>query len=83
MRPNKILLLVLPVALIALSGAQEWKGTDDIAEGAIAELSPDYKPWFSPIFEPTGELEGLFFSVQAAIGGFLIGYFLGKHDRES
>ena len=82
MKPNKILLLVLPVALIALSCAQEWKGTDDIAEDVIAELNPDYNPWFSPIFEP-GELEGLFFSVQAAIGGFLVGYFLGRHDRKS
>lgn len=83
MKIGKTILLVLFLMLIALSSAQEWRGTDEIAEEIIAEINPEYEPWFSPIFEPVGELENLFFSLQAAIGGFLIGYFLGKNDRKS
>lgn len=81
MKPIKIFLYLM--ILIAISSAQEWRGADEIAEEAVSELNPHYEPWFSPIFEPTGELESLFFSIQAAVGGFLIGYFLGRHDRKS
>ncbi|MCS7122094.1 MAG: energy-coupling factor ABC transporter substrate-binding protein [Archaeoglobaceae archaeon] len=55
-----------------------FKGVDELFEEKIAEISPEYEPWFSPIFEPIGELETFFFSLQAAIGAFLIGYYLGK-----
>ncbi|MCS7130352.1 MAG: energy-coupling factor ABC transporter substrate-binding protein [Archaeoglobaceae archaeon] len=79
----KIFKLILPLLLVITCSAQEWSGADEIAEDTIKELNPNYEPWFSPIFEPVGELETLFFSIQAAIGGFLIGYFLGKHERKS
>lgn len=30
----------------------EFSGADDKAEKAITEIKTDYKPWFSPLFEP-------------------------------
>ncbi|HCX63202.1 MAG TPA: energy-coupling factor ABC transporter substrate-binding protein, partial [Clostridiales bacterium] len=42
------------------------------------EINPDYEPWFSPLIEPaSGEIESLLFSLQAAIGAGVIGYFYG------
>lgn len=77
-----ILLIVLVVVLalipmVFLKDA-EFGGADGQAEFAITEISPDYVPWFAPLWEPpSGEIESLFFSSQAAIGAGIIGYFLG------
>ncbi|MDI9610813.1 MAG: energy-coupling factor ABC transporter substrate-binding protein [Archaeoglobales archaeon] len=81
----KLQRLIFPILLILIltASAQEWRGTDEVAEEKIKELNPDYEPWFSPLFEPAGEIETLLFSIQAAIGGFLVGYFLGRNERES
>ena len=70
-----ILLAVIPLFLHRDS---EFGGADGQAEGAIAEIAPDYQPWFSPIWEPPGgETESLLFALQAAIGAGFIGYFFG------
>lgn len=82
MKLSKLIFLVI-LLFIFTSSAQELRGTDEVAEEKIREINPDYEPWFSPIFEPAEEIESLLFSVQAAIGGFLIGYFLGRHERKS
>ncbi|MEM0302190.1 MAG: energy-coupling factor ABC transporter substrate-binding protein [Archaeoglobaceae archaeon] len=81
----KLQRLIFPIFLILIltASAQEWRGTDEVAEEKIKEINPDYEPWFSPLFEPAGEIETLLFSIQAGIGGFLVGYFLGRHERES
>ncbi|BDA73546.1 cobalt transport protein [Rivularia sp. IAM M-261] len=58
----------------------EYAGSDDKAEKAITELHPQYKPWFQPVFElPSGEVESLLFSVQAAGGAGVIGYVIGLY----
>lgn len=55
-----------------------FTGADGQAEGVIQELAPDYKPWFSSVLEPpSGEIESLLFSLQAALGAGIIGYYLG------
>jgi cobalt/nickel transport protein len=55
-----------------------WGGADGLAEDKITEIAPDYEPWFSPFWEPpSGEIESLLFSTQAAIGALIIGYFFG------
>ena len=37
-------------------------------------------PWFTPIWEPPGgEIETLFFCLQAALGSLVIGYFFGYY----
>jgi cobalt/nickel transport protein len=57
-------------------GEEAWTGTDDGASKIIE--SSGYQPWASPIWEPpSGEIESLLFSVQAAMGALVIGYFFG------
>lgn len=71
-----IALAVLP--LVTLKNA-EFAGADGLAETAITEIKPDYKPWFSSIYEPaSGEIESLLFAVQAAIGAGVVGFVLGR-----
>lgn len=59
----------------------EWGGADGEAKGVIDELTGGtYEPWASPIWEPpSGEIESLLFSLQAAIGAIIIGYFFGYY----
>ncbi|MDO5846518.1 MAG: cobalt transport protein CbiN [Methanocorpusculum sp.] len=45
-----------------------------------------YEPWFTPIWEPTsGEIESMFFCLQAALGSavvfFLLGYWYGQSRK--
>ncbi|MBW4691222.1 MAG: energy-coupling factor ABC transporter substrate-binding protein [Lyngbya sp. HA4199-MV5] len=62
----------------------EYTGSDAQAEGAINELSPDYKPWFTPFFEPpSGEVASLLFASQAALGAGVIGYVIGLYKGRS
>lgn len=72
-------------ALITHAGDHDWAGADSEAVGVISEITGgSYHPWFKPIWEPPSkEIESLFFSLQAAIGGIVIGYFLGRYRRAS
>ncbi|NJL78199.1 MAG: energy-coupling factor ABC transporter substrate-binding protein [Richelia sp. RM2_1_2] len=76
--------LALAVAPIIFLRDAEFGGADGEAEEAITEVKPDYKPWFTPIFEPpSGEIESLLFSSQAALGAGLIGYAIGLYRGRS
>jgi len=82
MRSRNLTLLALAVAIgaapLLLPGEAEFKGSDDQGSQAIAALAPDYQPWFKPLWEPpSGEVQSLLFSLQAALGAGLIGYYLG------
>jgi len=67
--------LVLPVAKDL---AEPFTGSDDQAEGVIAALAPDYKPWFASVWEPpSGEIESLLFALQAALGAGVLAYYIG------
>lgn len=76
------LLVLAVVALFALpllldGGASEYAGTDSQATGAIEDSG--YRPWFEPVFAPSsGEVESGLFALQAALGGGLLGYVLGR-----
>jgi len=82
------LIVALLIAVIGLLTAfvpgmigltPEWGGADAAAANKIGEMN-DYKPWFSPIWEPpSGEIETLLFSLQAAIGAGIIGYIAGLY----
>lgn len=65
----------------ATNTGAEWGGADGEAEGVIEELTGGtYEPWFQPLWEPpSGEIESLLFSLQAAIGAIIIGYFFGYY----
>ena len=70
------LLALLPL-LLPLTEA-EFSGSDGQAQALITQVSPDYQPWFNPLWEPpSGEIESLLFALQAAIGAGVLGYYLG------
>jgi len=72
-----IVILIAVVPLIFVKGA-EFGGSDDKAEAEITNIDKNYKPWFSSIWEPpSGEIESLLFSSQAALGAGVIGYYFG------
>ena len=65
------------VPLVFRTGG-EFKGSDDQGTEAITAISPGYQPWFKPLWTPpSDEVESLLFSLQAAIGAGLIGYYVG------
>ena len=73
-----IVILISIIPLITLKNA-EFAGADGLAETAITEIAPEYKPWFSSIYEPaSGEIESLLFALQAAIGAGVMGFILGR-----
>lgn len=76
--------VALAVAPIVFLRGAEFGGADGEGEEAITEVKPDYKPWFQPVFEPpSGEIESLLFSSQAALGAGLIGYAIGLYRGRS
>ncbi|NPV91100.1 MAG: energy-coupling factor ABC transporter substrate-binding protein [Firmicutes bacterium] len=85
--------IVLAILIICLSPfwladtadkEEAFTGADGQAETLVQEITPDYEPWFSSIWEPpSGEIESLLFALQAAIGAGFLGYYLGYHRRKS
>ena len=76
-------LVLAVVALFALplllGGDREYAGSDSQASALIEESDPDYEPWFSSVFSPgSSEVESGLFALQAAVGGGVLGYVLGR-----
>ncbi len=88
-RQNLILLAAAAIiALIPLFMTFEkeeiFGGADGEAQAAITEIRPDYRPWFSAIWEPPSkEIESLLFMLQAALGAGLLGYYIGLRRGEA
>ena len=82
---NKIKNIILIIMVIAITAIPlftakdaEFTGADGQAEELITTINASYKPWFKSLWEPpSGEVESLLFTLQAAIGAGFIGYFLG------
>ena len=77
------LLVLGVVALVAvpllLQHGSDFAGTDSQATTLIQESDPDYHPWFSSLFSPgSSEVESGLFALQAALGGGVLGYVLGR-----
>jgi cobalt/nickel transport protein len=70
---------VILVSAVLLNPNSDFSGSDDGGGDVIGEVDPNYEPWFENIWEPSGELQTLFFTLQAAIGALVIGYFLGSN----
>ena len=75
MKKHKNLLLLAAIVVIIVGAflfapkGVEYSGTDDAAENAISTIQKDYKPWFSPLFEPPGsEVESLPYKVASVQG---------------
>jgi cobalt/nickel transport protein len=76
-----ILVFMAAFAYTSSTGNHEWSGADAQAENVISQLTGGtFQPWFQSIYTPpSGEIESLMFALQAAIGGIIIGYFLGYY----
>ena len=73
-----ITVIIAAVPLVTLKNAA-FEGADGQAEEMIGEINPEYEPWFSNFIElPSGEIESLLFSLQAAIGAGVVGFILGR-----
>jgi cobalt/nickel transport protein len=77
------LLVLAVVALFAvpllLDGGSDYSGTDSQATELIQESDPGYEPWFSSVITPSSkEVESGLFALQAALGGGVLGYVLGR-----
>lgn len=72
-------LIAAPLLIPGLGG--DFRGSDDKAVAAIAELAPDYKPWFESLWKPpSDEVQSLLFSLQAALGAGFLGYVIGRRS---
>jgi cobalt/nickel transport protein len=78
-------LLVLGViALFAVplfldQGASQYTGTDNQATAVIQQQDPGYRPWFTSLLPPLSpSVESGLFALQAALGGGVLGYVLGR-----
>lgn len=81
-RTTKVLLIVGLVVVVAIplvvNEGASFVGTDDAAKTAIAEIAPQTQPWVRPVWSPPSrEVESLLFSLQAAAGAGIVGYFVG------
>lgn len=78
---NIVLLLVLiaiTLTSLYIGRGSDFGGTDVKGEEIISVINPTYEPWFESIIVlPSGEIESLLFSLQAAIGAGVIGYYIG------
>ncbi|MDP3066703.1 MAG: energy-coupling factor ABC transporter substrate-binding protein [Methanobacteriaceae archaeon] len=78
-----VVIVITPFFLYPGMGEEQgfFAGADSNAGSAIEETG--YKPWFKPIWEPpSGEIETLLFALQAAMGAFILGYFLGYYKNK-
>lgn len=86
MKKNLLLLiLVVVICLIPFfmtsNKEAEFAGSDGLAEDAITQSHPSYKPWFTSFFEPaSGEIESLLFTLQGSLGTGVICYILGFYQ---
>lgn len=80
-----LVLAVMPLLLPVTGGlAEPFSGADGQAQAAISEAHPEYLPWFEPLWEPpSGEIESLLFTLQAALGAGLLGFYLGLRRGQS
>ena len=86
MKRSNLLLLAIVLALSAaplllpMSADlnEPFAGADDRGKAAIVASHPEYKPWFTPLWEPpSGEIVNLLFALQGALGAGLLGYYIG------
>jgi cobalt/nickel transport protein len=67
------------VPLLIDRGQSDFAGTDSQATEVIQQSDPGYTPWFSSVFTPSSaEVESGLFALQAAVGGGVLGYVLGR-----
>lgn len=79
-----IIVIVIAVVPLVFMNKADFSGSDDKAEAEITKIDKNYKPWFSSIWKPpSAEIESLLFSLQAAVGAGVIGYYFGYQKGKS
>lgn len=80
-----LLLAILPLLLPLPGGSKKpFSGADDRSQEMIVASSPDYRPWFRPLWKPpSGEIESLLFALQGALGAGMLGYYIGLRRGQS
>ena len=79
-----VFVVIAAMCIVTLSAVDgEFGGSDD--SGGETTEDYGYEPWTGDLFETIGfempgETESLLFAVQAAIGAFIIGYFVGLNS---
>jgi cobalt/nickel transport protein len=77
--------VVLVLAVVVLfatpllldGGTGDFSGSDAAATELLEEQG--HQPWFESVFSPSsGEIESGLFALQAALGGGVLGYVLGR-----
>lgn len=85
---TNLAIVVAIVAIVAISlvvgagrGGGDFAGTDSLATQEIEGAG--HTAWFAPVFEPgSAEIESGLFALQAALGGGVLGYCIGRlHGR--
>lgn len=78
-----VLLASLAALAVVMSGGEHsWEGSDTQGAGAVQEITGGYEPWARPVWTPpSGEIETLLFTLPAAGGALVIGYFFGYYAR--
>ncbi len=72
-------LALFAAPLLLDGGASEFTGSDSLATSTVEEDHPGYDAWFESVFAPSSaEVESGLFAVQAALGGGVLGYVLGR-----
>jgi len=78
------LVIIIGIAPLVFLKNAKFSGSDDMAKNAITQIDKNYKPWFSSIWKPpSSEMESLLFSLQAAFGAGVIGYYFGYQKGKS
>ncbi len=78
-----MVIAIVAIPLFALKGA-EFGGSDDAGSQKVEELTGEYEPWFTPVFETAlngeipGEVESLLFCVQTGIGVGVVAFLMGR-----
>ncbi len=87
MRRRHVVTALLVLAVVALfavpllldGGSSDYTGTDSQATELVQESDPGYEPWFESVLSPSSkEVESGLFALQAALGGGVLGYVLGR-----
>lgn len=74
-----VLLMVVPLIVMPQS---QFTGSDNQALDLITASTPGYHPWAEPLWTPPGSsMESLLFTLQAALGAGLLGYYIGRRSR--
>jgi cobalt/nickel transport protein len=80
-----VMLMVIP---FFINHGGSYGGSDNQAESLVTRIAPNYKPWFTPLYEPaSSEIESLLFTLQGSLGTavifYILGYYKGRDHRRT